>query len=159
MLCSGMLRHVALIRADVSKERSDAIIRVTRIGELGTTLAGTSNRCMILVTLMMEAICSSKTLVLTRATWCNIPEDGILHSHCHENLRPHIFLALRTCFPTLTLPQRTNTACDEIIPADALESVDCWEPSSNGAPSGPVVTTDVTVPGVAGVTFAVVPAT
>jgi hypothetical protein len=24
--------------------------------------------------------CSSKTLVLTRATWHNIPEDGVLHS-------------------------------------------------------------------------------
>jgi hypothetical protein len=28
---------------------------------------------------VMEAICSSETLVLTRATWCNIP-DVILHS-------------------------------------------------------------------------------
>jgi hypothetical protein len=34
----------------------------------------------VLVTLMMETILSYKTLVLTRATWCNIPEDGILQS-------------------------------------------------------------------------------
>jgi hypothetical protein len=43
MASSGMLRHVALVRTDVSEELSSSIIRVTRIGELGT-LAVTSNR-------------------------------------------------------------------------------------------------------------------
>jgi hypothetical protein len=33
----------------------------------------------ILVTLMMETIRSSETLVHTGATWHNIPEDGIFH--------------------------------------------------------------------------------
>jgi hypothetical protein len=37
METSGMLRRVALVRIDVSEELSDPIIRVTRIGELGTT--------------------------------------------------------------------------------------------------------------------------
>jgi hypothetical protein len=39
-----MLRRVALVRTDVSEERSAFIIRETRIGELGTTLVITRNR-------------------------------------------------------------------------------------------------------------------
>jgi DNA-binding TFAR19-related protein (PDSD5 family) len=34
----GMLRHVALVRTDVSEEISTSFIRVTRMGELETTL-------------------------------------------------------------------------------------------------------------------------
>jgi hypothetical protein len=44
MVPSGMLRRVAFVRTDLSEELSASFIRVTRIGELGTTLAVTSNR-------------------------------------------------------------------------------------------------------------------
>jgi hypothetical protein len=96
MMSSGMLRRVALVRTDVSEEPSASFTRVTRIGELGTTLAATSNRrklrrhipsSPIPVTLMKEALGSSETSVLTRATRRNIPEDDILHSHRRENLK------------------------------------------------------------------------
>jgi hypothetical protein len=36
MASSGMLHHVAPVRTDVSEELSASIVRVTRIGELGT---------------------------------------------------------------------------------------------------------------------------
>jgi hypothetical protein len=41
MPSSGMLLSVALVRIDVSEELSASFSRVTRIGELGTTLAVT----------------------------------------------------------------------------------------------------------------------
>jgi hypothetical protein len=59
MTSSGMLHSMALVRTDVSEELSASIITVTRIGELGTTLAITSNvvpSSPIFVTLMMEAL-------------------------------------------------------------------------------------------------------
>jgi hypothetical protein len=74
-----MLRRVALVRTDVSEENSAFIIKVTRISELETTLAVTSNRRTL-----MEVLRSTETSVLTRATRRNIPEDGILHSHCRS---------------------------------------------------------------------------
>jgi hypothetical protein len=104
-----MLCRVVPVRTDVSEEINASVIRVTRIVELGTTLAATdfvflrSVRWLlvaasvvpispILVTLMMETLSSSETSVLTRATWRNIPGDGILHSHLRENLKSYIAL-------------------------------------------------------------------
>jgi predicted hotdog family 3-hydroxylacyl-ACP dehydratase len=49
------------------------------------TTANAVPSSLILVTMMIETIRSSETPVLTRAM-CNIQEDGILHSHCRENL-------------------------------------------------------------------------
>jgi hypothetical protein len=67
-----MLRRVALVRTDVAEELRASFIRVTRMGELRTTLTVTS-----------------ESSVLTRATRRNIPVDAILHSHRGENLKSY----------------------------------------------------------------------
>jgi hypothetical protein len=83
MASSGMLRRVALVRNDVPEEISASFIMVTRIGELGgvcrlLVTASVLSSSPILVTLMKEALISSESSVLTRATRCNIPEGAIL---------------------------------------------------------------------------------
>jgi hypothetical protein len=59
-----MLRHVALVRIDVTEELSASIIRVTRIGELGTMLAVTSNRRMLRSCEEPHGVTSQKTAFL-----------------------------------------------------------------------------------------------
>jgi hypothetical protein len=49
-----------------------------------------------IITLMMEALSSSESSVLTRATQRHIPENTILHSHRRENVKSYIALTAWT---------------------------------------------------------------
>jgi hypothetical protein len=69
---------VVIVRTDVSEERCVIRLLVT---------ASVFLSWPILVTLMMEAIPSSETSILRRATWRNILEGGIVHGYRCENFK------------------------------------------------------------------------
>jgi hypothetical protein len=62
-----MWHLVALVGTDVSEERIASIVKVNRVSEIG--ILGETGNCR------------------------HIPKDGILDSHCRENLRSYIALA------------------------------------------------------------------
>jgi hypothetical protein len=74
----------------------------------------------ILVTLMKEALNSSKTLVRTRATRRNIPEDAIIHSHRRENLKSYKSLLESKYYPRIHFLSRggPHTICQERLGND-----------------------------------------
>jgi hypothetical protein len=101
MVSSGMLRRVALVRTDVSEEPGASFIRVTRIGELGTTLDATSNRrtlrrnTNLLIYVFLDILISKGS-----RPWASnlLPKrpftDQTVGSHLPNQLGSYIFLQL-----------------------------------------------------------------
>jgi hypothetical protein len=86
-----MLRRVALVRTDVSEERSASIMR------MHSHIVFLRIVCRLLVTanvlpssLILVTYIPPKRRFLTRATWRDVTEDGILHSHRCENFKSDI---------------------------------------------------------------------
>jgi hypothetical protein len=84
-----MLRRVALVRTDVLEELSASFIRVTRIGELGTTLGATSNQRTLQEP---HGVTSPKTPLFAVRTVRNI------QIHCGQSVpqRRHIMSPLQS---------------------------------------------------------------
>jgi hypothetical protein len=84
---SGLLRRVALVRTDVSEELGASFIFLRSVRRL-LVAACVVPSSPIFGTLMKEALGSSETSVLTRATRRNNPEDTILYLHnVHRSLQ------------------------------------------------------------------------
>jgi hypothetical protein len=90
-----MLPRVALVITDVWEEtyrlhhQDDKNRRTSSVLRLLVT-ANVVPSSPILVTLMMDAIRSSETSVLIRASRRHIPEDGIHHSPRREDFKSYI---------------------------------------------------------------------
>jgi hypothetical protein len=79
MVSSGLLRRVALVRTDVSEEPSNRRTYFFAAYVDFLVAACVVPSSMIFVTLMKEALSSSETSVITRATRRYNPEDTILN--------------------------------------------------------------------------------
>jgi hypothetical protein len=90
-----MLRRVALVKTDVSEE----ILFLRSVLRLLVT-ANCILSSPILFVLIMEAIRSFETSVLTRATRSNIPEDGVLSACNLVSLWDHFLCHLPIKVPT-----------------------------------------------------------
>jgi hypothetical protein len=81
MVSSGMLRRVTLVSTDVSEEPGASFIRVTRIGELVTTQAATSNRRTLRRNIFLRSVTSQKTplFIVTAVKTSNLTGGGELY--------------------------------------------------------------------------------
>jgi hypothetical protein len=120
-----MLRGVALVRTDVSEEPSASFIRLTRIGELGTTLAVTSNRR----TLRRNTVTAS--VILSSPILVALMKETLISYETSFLQELHGVTSQKTPFLTETSFHRTCTvllSCSEILitlPSHLYRFSDC----------------------------------
>jgi hypothetical protein len=129
MVSSGMLRHVALVRTEVSEEISVSFFRVTGINELGTTLAVTSNRRTLRRNTQPHGVTTQKTpffFYLSQIRVCSSMARGCFQTECSFMARGCFqtecsFMA-RGCFQTLNLSKTDDVCVTNIRSGPAVSS-------------------------------------
>jgi hypothetical protein len=101
MTSSGMLRRAALVRTNVSEELSASIIRVTRIGELWTTLAVKEFFRSVLRLLVTADVPSSPILATLMMEAPSPPKRRLLQE-------PHGVTSQKTAFFIVTAAKTSN---------------------------------------------------
>jgi hypothetical protein len=88
-----MLRRVTLVRTDASEQFIASIIRMIKNQRDSEIVTTNVPSLLILFTVMMEAIRSSETSVLTSTTLRHIPEDDILQNISHTQSYSMYFIS------------------------------------------------------------------
>jgi hypothetical protein len=98
-----MLRRVALVRTDVSEELNASFIRVTKMGELGTTLAVTSNRCTLSSQCSIGALLVTASVVPSSPIFCHPDEGGAKFLRNVGSKKSHVEFFIVTTMKTSNL--------------------------------------------------------
>jgi hypothetical protein len=80
---------------------------------------------------MMEVLHSSKTSALARATQCDVPEDGIFHSHRRENLKSYNCTSILSGLPADEMIKRKRVLIHGLNNLHLWTLVHCNEEISN----------------------------
>jgi hypothetical protein len=137
-----MLRRVAVVRTDVSEELSSSFIRVTRIGELGTTIAVTSNRRTDLVFFRsVRRLLVTARVVLTSQILVTLMKEGLSSSETSVLQEPHGVTLQSTPFFIVNAEKTSNITYPRLLHTEIREKVPPPKTPKTGHMHGGAVST------------------
>jgi hypothetical protein len=99
---------MALIGTDVSEELSTSFIRVTRVGELGTTLAVTSNWRTLVFLRIMRRLLVTASVVPSSPILVILMREALSSSETSALQEPHGVTSQKTPFFIVTAVKTSN---------------------------------------------------